>query len=120
MLWAAQLHAFAHGIAIDDAVVMPAQDGAAYAVGSVTGYYAPLCERAPALRHVRPVAWQRTALPRAAVPSDLHRALETSLRVCRIAHHDAAARVWAVATGGADPGYDGVPEALVSELPVGG
>ena len=73
------------------------------AVGTVSGPYR--YEKVnDEYRHVRPVEWKRTDIPRATFEQDLLYSFGAFMTVCQIARNDAAKRVEAVLKGDKDPG----------------
>ncbi len=102
--FAAQLWALRSRINIGDLVVMPLKNSPFLAIGHVTGEYSYLDDLDPSLRHVLPVDWTSTDVPRTAVKQDLLYSLGAFLTVCELKRNDAAHRLATVAAVGADPG----------------
>lgn len=100
----AQVWALRERIGVGDLVVMPLKNTPHVAVGRVTGGYEFRDDEDRALRHVRPVEWLRTDVPRTAIKQDLLYSLGAFLTVCEVKRNDAAHRIAAIATTGVDPG----------------
>ena len=101
--YAGQLWAFALSMQQDDIVVLPQKLTSQIAVGTVSGPYR--YEKVnDEYRHVRPVEWKRTDIPRATFEQDLLYSFGAFMTVCQIARNDAAKRVEAVLKGDKDPG----------------
>jgi restriction system protein len=101
---AAQLHAFAHGIAKGDLVVLPLKTRAQIALGRLTGEYKFRTDLGPGARHTRPVKWVRTDVSRTTFGQDLLYSFGAFMTVCRISRNDAGTRIQAVLDGQPDPG----------------
>jgi len=102
--FSAQLWALRGRITIGDLVVMPLKNTPQLAIGRVTGPYAYRDDPDPSLRHVRPVEWLVTDVPRTAVKQDLLYTLGAFLTICEVRRHDAAYRIEKLAQTGKDPG----------------
>lgn len=94
-----QLWAFISRIQRDDLVVLPLKTRSALAIGRVTGPYEHRVDLAPNIRHVRPVDWMRTDLPRTAFEQDLLYSFGAFMTVCQIQRNDAEQRVRAIVEG---------------------
>jgi hypothetical protein len=90
-------------IEVDDFVVTPLKNGHV-AIGRVTGGYQCRQDTASDWRHVRPVVWLQTALPRSAIQQDLLHSMGSLLTICQLRRHGAARRIAALAEIGTDPG----------------
>ncbi len=99
-----QLWALRDRMAVGDHVVMPLKSTPHLAIGRITGGYAYLDDPDPDLRHVRPVDWLSTDVPRTSVKQDLLHSLGAFLTICEVQRHDAAKRIAVLATGAPDPG----------------
>ena len=102
--FAAQLWALRGRIAEGDWVVMPLKASPTLAIGRITGPYEYRDDADPSYRHVRPVEWVVTDIPRTAVKQDLLYTLGAFLTVCEVKRNDAAHRIAVIATTGTDPG----------------
>jgi restriction system protein len=100
----AQLWALRDRIATGDLVVMPLKNTPQLAIGRISGPYEYRNDPDPALRHVRPVEWLVTDVPRTAVKQDLLYTLGAFLTICEVRRHDGAYRIEKLAKTGADPG----------------
>lgn len=100
--FSAQLNQFRNTMAVGDLVVMPRKLTPAVAIGRVTGAYTYSDD--PALRHVRPVEWKQTAIPRTALKQDLRFSLGAFMTICEISRNDALKRVQVAMETGLDPG----------------
>lgn len=90
---------------IGDLVVMPLKSSSQLAIGRVQGDYRYLVDQNdPEFRHVRPVDWQVTDVPRTVVKQDLLHSLGAFMTLCGISRNDAAWRLEQVVQTGADPG----------------
>lgn len=96
---AGQLWTFVSGIEVDDLVVIPRKSTSQIAIGRIAGPYEYRLDR-----HVRPVEWLQTDLPRTVFRQDLLYSFGAFMTVCKISRNDAARRVIAVAAGRPDPG----------------
>ena len=102
--FAAQLWALRGRIAEGDWVVMPLKASPTLAIGRITGPYEYRDDEDPSYRHVRPVEWVVTDVPRTAVKQDLLYTLGAFLTVCEVSRNDAAQRIGVLAATGSDPG----------------
>lgn len=102
--WAGQLWAFLDRIRPGDLVVLPFKHTPAIAIAEVTGPYAYRADLPSDARHVRPVKWLRTDIPRTAVGQDLLYSLGAFMTVCELRRNEAAQRLAALAKTGRDPG----------------
>lgn len=100
----AQLWALRERIAVGDLIVMPLKNTPRLAIGRITGPYEYRADPDPSLRHVRPVQWLVTDVPRTAVKQDLLYTLGAFLTICEVKRNDAAYRIERLAQTGADPG----------------
>lgn len=100
----AQLWALRDRISTGDLVVMPLKNTPHLAIGRVTGAYEYRTDPDPSLRHVRPVEWLVTDVPRTAVKQDLLYSLGAFLTICQVKRNDAAHRIAAIAAKRVDPG----------------
>jgi restriction system protein len=115
--WAGQLWAFAISMAEGDIVVMPCKTSGQIAIGRVSGPY-KFQMVGDALRHTRPVRWQRKDVTRTNFRQDLLDSMGAFMTVCQIQRNGAVDRVMAVMNGDSDPGLDsqtGEPAAAPSE-----
>jgi restriction system protein len=102
--WNGQLWAFLDRIQLGDLVVLPFKHTPAVAIGTVTGPYTYRDDLPIDARHVRPVQWLRTDIPRTAVGQDLLYSLGAFMTVCELRRNQAAQRFAALADSGRDPG----------------
>lgn len=103
--FAAQLWALAGRMRVGDYVVLPRKTTSQIAIGRITGDYAYRAEEPdPGKRHVRPVEWLRTDVPRSQVKQDLLYSLGAFSTYCQVSRNEAAARIAAIAATGVDPG----------------
>jgi len=110
--WTGQLWRFREQISAGDLVVMPLKTSPGrVAVGRVTGPYEYRAQAPEDSRHVRPVQWLRTDLPREVFRPDLRASITSLLTVCGLTRNDAARRVRHLAKRGTDPGLDGTGSA---------
>ena len=93
-----------------DLVVLPRKRTAQVAIGRVTGPYEHRTVGG-VRRHVRPVAWDQTDLPRTIFRQDLLFSLGAMQTVCSIWRNDAVRRIAAMLKGSPDPGPSLLPEA---------
>ena len=98
-----QLWAFAGAMKQDDLVVLPRKRTSQIAIGRVAGSY-EYRQMDDTYRHVRPVEWLQTDLPRTVFEQDLLYSFGAFMTVCNISRNDAERRVAAVAEGKSDPG----------------
>lgn len=102
--FAAQLWALRGRIAEGDWVVMPLKASPTLAIGRITGPYEYRDDEDPSYRHVRPVEWIVTDVPRTAVKQDLLYTLGAFLTVCEVKRNDAVHRISVITKTGTDPG----------------
>ena len=104
--FAAQLWALAGRMAIGDYVVLPRKEHLAKwrSGGSPASTSTGLKTPDPDKRHVRPVKWLRTDVPRSAIKQDLLYSLGAFSTYCQVSRNEAAARIAAIAANGSDPG----------------
>lgn len=103
--FAAQLWALRGRMSKDDLIVMPLKLSPHIAIGKISGDYAYLADELdPSRRHVRPVEWFVTDVPRSVIKQDLLYSLGAFTTVCQISRNDAEARLNAILTTGTDPG----------------
>jgi restriction system protein len=103
--FAAQLWALSGRMAVGDYVALPLKATSQLAIGRITGPYEYRADDPdPDKRHVRPVEWLRTDVPRSAVKQDLLYSLGAFLTYCQVSRNEAAARIAAIAATGSDPG----------------
>lgn len=100
----AQLRALRSRIAVGDLVVLPLKTTSQVAIGVVTGSYEHRDDPDPARRHVIPVDWRRTDIPRTAIHQDLLYSLGAFMTICEIRRNDAARRLEHLMKEGVDPG----------------
>ena len=111
--FARQLWTFAGRMREDDIVVLPRKLTSQIAIGRVTGRYR-YQEVNSQLRHMRPVRWLRTEVPRTAFNQDLLYSFGAFMTVCNISRNDAVLRIQAVLKGNSDSG----PRARSNEVTV--
>jgi restriction system protein len=103
--FAAQMWALRDRMAKDDLLVMPLKLTPHIAIGKISGDYTYLADEPdPSRRHVRPVEWLRTDIPRSVIKQDLLYSLGAFSTICQISRNDAEARLNAVLRAGSDPG----------------
>jgi restriction system protein len=107
--WAGQLWAFLARIQLGDLVVLPFKHSPAIAIGRVTGSYTYRGDLPLDARHVRPVQWLRTDIPRTAVGQDLLYSLGAFMTVCELRRNQAAQRLATLGQSGQDPGQSAAP-----------
>lgn len=109
--YAGQLWALRDRIHPGDLMVLPMKTTKQLALGRVTGPYEYLGDEPdPNFRHVVPVDWQRTDMPRAAVKQDLLFTLGSALTIFAPTKNHAIQRLDKILTNGVDPGQ--VPSIL--------
>ena len=114
--FAGQLWAFAVAMNEGDLVILPRKLTSQIAIGRVTGPYEyRQVDNTP--RHVRPVEWLQTDLPRTVFEQDILYSLGAFMTVCNISRNDAARRVAAVAEGKPDPGPSVLLDTQVTQAP---
>ncbi len=99
-----QLWSLIRRIEPGDLVVLPLKTTSQIAIGRCNGAYEYRAAEQPARRHLRPVEWIRTDIPRTAIQQDLLHSLGAFMTVCRIERNDAAFRIERLAETGRDPG----------------
>lgn len=100
-----QLWALTGRIKPGDLLVMPMKTTKEIALGYVTGAYEYRAEEPEASRrHVVPVDWRRTDLPRTAVKQDLLFTLGSAMSIFAPSKNNAIARLEYPLTRGSDPG----------------
>lgn len=104
-----QLWAFTNRIEVGDLVVLPLKTTSQLAIGKVTGPYEHRSTEPEGFRHLRPVEWIRTDIPRTAVKQDLLYSLGAFMTVCQLTRNDAAERIRVLAQTGSDPGSGAEP-----------
>jgi restriction system protein len=102
--WRGQVWAFRGVMAPGDLVALPLKTSREVAIGRVTGDYAYRPDLRPTARHVRPVEWVVTDVPRDAIGGDLLNTLGAGMTVCEVRRNRGAHRLAALASTGADPG----------------
>lgn len=112
--FARQLWAFAATMKEGDLVVLPRKRTSQIAIGKVKGPY-EYRRLDGTRRHVRPVEWLQSELPRTAFEQDLLYSFGAFMTVCNISRNDAQRRVAAVAEGKQDPG----PKVPLTDPPAG-
>ena len=116
-VYAGQLWAFRQGVQPGDLVVMPLKTKPGYlAFGRCTGGYAYDSAAPSDRRHFLTVDWQPEPVSRAVLKDDLLAMVNGAMTVFSPSRNRAAARLEAVAAGGADPGV-GVPMTVASPSP---
>jgi restriction system protein len=99
-----QLYALRSRIKPGDLMVLPLKTTSQIAFGRVADGYRYLSDNDPTKRHVIPVQWMRTDLPRTAVGKDLLFTLGSALTIFQATKNDAVRRLEALAATGVDPG----------------
>ncbi len=99
-----QLWALRSRIALGDLIVLPLKTTSQIAIGHATGGYEYRQDADPARRHVLPVAWGRTDVPRTAIGQDLLYTLGAFMTICEIKRNDAVWRLQRILATGTDPG----------------
>ena len=110
--FAGQLWAFSVAMENGDLVVLPRKLTSQVAIGRVTGPYEHREVNAEP-RHVRPVKWLKTDIPRATFEQDVLSSFGAFMTVCQISRNGAARRVQAVLEGKPDPGP---PESMGQQI----
>lgn len=113
--WVGQLWRLLRQIKVGDYVVMPLKTTQLIAIGRVAGEYRYRSEYPDGFRHVRPVEWLRTDVPRTSVQQDLLHSMGSLLTICGLRRFGAARRVAHLAEFGTDPGP--LPEETDSVVP---
>lgn len=96
-----QLWSFAHGMKVDDSVVVPLKTRGQIAIGRIKGPYRWVDDYGPDMRHARDVDWAITDLPRTAFDKDLLFSFGSSQTVSTASRNSAEQRVLAMVKGGA-------------------
>ncbi len=99
-----QLYRFVHEIEQGDLIVIPIKTTNTLAIGSCVGDYEYRQDAPAGRRHVRPVKWIRTEIPRHSVGQDLLYTLGGLMTVFGAKRNNAAARLKELASSGLDPG----------------
>ena len=99
-----QLSRFVHEIEQGDLIVIPVKTTKTLAIGNCIGDYEYRQDAPPGRRHVRPVNWIRTEIPRHSVGQDLLNILGGAMTVFGAKRNKAAARLKELASSGLDPG----------------
>lgn len=94
-----QVWTFIHRIKIDDLVVLPLKNRSAIAVGRVNGTYQYRTDLSPIVRHVIPVEWKTTDLPRTSFDQDLLQSFGAAMTVCQVQRNSAEERVRGIISG---------------------
>jgi len=115
-----QLWALRERMNVGDLVVMPLKNSPVLAIGRISGEYQYRQDPDPALRHVRPVDWLATDVPRTAVKQDLLYSLGAFLTICEVKRNDAVHRIAVLAREGTDPGARTSPAAGSDDSEVSG
>ena len=102
--YAGQLWAFALAMKEGDIVVLPRKLTSQVALGRVKGEY-QFKKVGGIMRHIRPVEWVRTDIPRSVFGQDLLNSFGAFMTVCNISRNNAEQRVQAVLEGKPDPGF---------------
>lgn len=117
--FARQLRTFVLDIQEGDLIVLPRKLTSQIAIGRVVGPYEHYMLDGTH-RHVRPVEWLQTDLPRIVFHQDLLFTLGAFMTVCNVSRNDAARRVVTVAEGKPDPGASmATQESIIEEQPEG-
>jgi len=99
-----QIWAFRGRIQDADLAVLPLKTQSAIALGKVIGPYKYRKNLGDGVRHVRPVEWLETDLPRTAFDKDLLHSFGAFMTVCQIKRNNAEGRIRAIISGKSDPG----------------
>jgi restriction system protein len=103
--YAGQLWALRSRIQVGDLMVLPMKTTKQLALGRVTGGYEYRADEEDSnLRHLIPVDWQRTDVPRSAVKQDLLFTLGSALTVFAPTKNFAIPRLEKILADGVDPG----------------
>lgn len=114
-LYTGQLWSLRNGVNAGDTIVTPLKTTHQIALGVATGGYTYLAgEPDPTRRHVIPVQWERTDVPRTALGQDLLYTLGGLSTVFKPTKHDAANRLSAVRESGLDPAADAAEGSLAA------
>ena len=103
-----QLLRFVHKIEKGDFIVLPLKTTKTFAIGSCIGNYEYRQDAPQGRRHVRPVNWIRTEIPRHSVKKDLSNTLDSAMTVFEAKRNNAVARLKELASSGSDPGMSAV------------
>ena len=104
-----QLWALRSVMSKNDLVVMPLKSSPELAIGRIEGDYEYSDESDPQRRHVRPVGWIVSDLPRTAIKQDLLHTLGAFSTICEISRNDGARRIAELLKTGRDPGAKVLP-----------
>lgn len=99
-----QLFAFVRTAQTGDLVVVPLKTRSAIAIGAITGPYEFRTDLGSDVRHVRPIDFKVTDLPRTIFDQDILYTFGAFMTFCRAKRNNAEARVRAVLAGHADRG----------------
>ena len=99
-----QLLALRSKIQTGDYIVLPLKTTKQVAVGVALGGYIYRDDPDPTLRHVIPVDWKQSDVPRTAIKQDLLYSIGSALTVCQVTRNDAVQRIVQIASKGVDPG----------------
>lgn len=99
-----QLFAMRTRIETGDLIVMPIRATSQIAIGRATGAYKYRDDPDTSRRHMIPVEWVRTDIPRTAVHQDLLYSLGAFMTICQIKRNDGAWRLGQLMESGQDPG----------------
>ena len=103
--FAAQMWALRDRMRKADLLNMPLKLTPQIAIGKISGDYAYLSDEPdPSRRHVRPVEWLLTDVPRSVIKQDLLYSLGAFSTICQISRNDAEARLNTILKDGSDPG----------------
>lgn len=119
--FAAQMWALRDRMSKGDLLVMPLKLTPQIAIGKISGDYTYLADEPdPSRRHVRPIEWLVTDVPRSVIRQDLLYSLGAFSTICQISRNDAEARLNAILSTGSDPGSRAGVGALGRPSPSGG
>ena len=99
-------------------VVLPLKAQSAIAIGEVTGPYRYRTDLGDSIRHIRPVTWLRTDIPRISFEPDLLATFNCPPTVYQISRNNAEERIRAVLNGQKDAGMIESEEGEASETQV--
>lgn len=94
-----QLWAFCSRINVGDLVVLPLKTQSAIAIGKVTGDYQYRDDLGDSVKHIRPVEWIQTEMPRTTFDQDLLHSFGAFMTVCQIKRNSAEERINALIKG---------------------
>lgn len=94
-----QLWAFCSRINVGDLVVLPLKTQSAIAIGRVTGDYQYRDDLGDSVKHIRPVEWIQTEMPRTTFDQDLLHSFGAFMTVCQIKRNSAEERINALIKG---------------------